>query len=290
MGLLNRSRNVHLCEIDLSVNKSKSFLLISDVHFDSIKCDRSLLFKHLEQARTCNADVFIFGDLFDLMQGRWDPRGNYSDLRPEYKSHIYVDDVIQDVGDKLSEYSDVIKFLGRGNHETNIEKRMMVSPLDRVAQIVNANGGQCAVGGYAGWIVMQAFAGYHKGKKSHSRRDLLHYHHGWGGNAKRSKGVLGIDIDQKDFPDADFIVRGHDHQKWYHPVMVDRMTRSMNIEQRTVHHMRLGSYKKLGDRYAGWATEKGFATPRLGGWWLTVTAEKNRGRPSDYVWTVSEAI
>ncbi len=59
----------------------------------------------------------------------------------------------------------------------------------------------------------------------------------------------------------------------------------MNLEQRTVHHLRLGSYKKLGDRYAGWATEKNFATPRLGGWWATV-----QERMDDYVWSVREAV
>jgi hypothetical protein len=26
----------------------------------------------------------------------------------------------------------------------------------------------------------------------------------------------------------------------------------------------------LGDRFAGWATEKGFNTPRLGGWFVTL--------------------
>jgi hypothetical protein len=223
------------------------------------------------------------------MQGKWDPRGSYSDLRPEYKSTIYVDEVIGDVGERLSKYAPVIKLLGRGNHETNIEKRMMVSPLDRVAGIINQAGGQCAVGGYAGWVIFQAFIRNRDGSKRSAQLWNLNYHHGYGGNAKRSKGVLSVDIDQKDFPDADFIVRGHDHQKWYHPVMVDRLNRAMNIQQRTVHHMRLGSYKKLGDRYAGWATEKGFATPRLGGWWLTCERVSARGRFSDYQWHVREA-
>ena len=157
MGLLAKRRNIHLAEIDLTEKRTKDFLLISDVHFDSVKCDRSLLFRHLDQAMELGADVYIFGDLFDLMQGRWDPRGNYSELRPEYKSIVYVDEVISDVAEKLTKYAPCIKLLGRGNHETNIEKRMMVSPLDRVAQILNQAGGQCAVGGYSGWVVFKTF-------------------------------------------------------------------------------------------------------------------------------------
>ena len=140
-------------------------------------------------------------------------------------------------------------------------------------------GGHVEVGGYAGWLVVQP----HR-NGSGRRRFNVHYHHGYGGGAKRSKGILGADIDQKDFPDADFILRGHDHQKWHLPVTIDRISQTYRVEQRTVHHLRLGSYKKLGDRYAGWATEKNFATPRLGGWWARV-----QERQDEYVWEVREA-
>ena len=280
MELTRKSRTVHTVDVNLPKRgASDNFLFISDIHYDSVKCDRSLLHRHLEEAQNLGAGVFIFGDLFDLMQGRFDPRGNYSELRPEYAKCTYIDEVIQDVGEKLSKYADVIKFISKGNHETNIEKRMMVSPIDRVAQILNAAGGHVEVGGYAGWLVVQP----HR-NGSGRRRFNVHYHHGYGGGAKRSKGILGADIDQKDFPDADFILRGHDHQKWHLPVTIDRISQTYRVEQRTVHHLRLGSYKKLGDRYAGWAVEKNFATPRLGGWWARV-----QERQDEYIWEVREA-
>lgn len=280
MDLLRKSRNVHELNIEFKSRKGvESLLLISDIHFDGMKCDRARLFKHLKEAQRLNAGVFIFGDLFDLMQGRFDPRGNYSELRPEYKSCVYVDEVIQDVAEKLKPYADVIKFLGRGNHETNIEKRMMVSPLDRVAAILNQAGGNVEVGGYAGWIAIRTR------RNKCVQTTNLHYHHGYGGGAKRSKGVLSADIDQKDFPDADFIVRGHDHQKWHLPVMTDRLLPNvLRVEQRPVHHLRLGSYKMLGDRFAGWATEKGFSTPRLGGWWIEASMVGD-----EWEWNVREA-
>ncbi len=281
MDILRKARTVHHVDLNFDSRKeTKHFLFISDVHFDSVKCDRELLYAHLEEAKSLNASVLIFGDLFDLMQGKWDPRGNYSELRPEYKSCVYVDEVIHDVGDKLSKYADVIKFISKGNHETNIEKRMMVSPIDRVAQIINAAGGHVEVGGYAGWLCVTA----HR-NGSGAQRFNVHYHHGYGGGAKRSKGILGADIDQKDFPDADFILRGHDHQKWHLPVTGDRINHHMRLEKRTVHHLRRGSYKKLVDRFAGWATEKNFATPRLGGWWASIKPHKDA-----YKWTVREAV
>ena len=41
----------------------------------------------------------------------------------------------------------------------------------------------------------------------------------------------------------------------------------MEVTRSTVHHIRCGSYKQLGDGYSGWEVEKGFAQPRNGGWW-----------------------
>ena len=69
--------------------KLYNFLLIADTHFDSIKCDRKLLKKHLDQAKEKNAKIFIFGDWFDCMGGKWDKRSTKADIRPEYNTQTY---------------------------------------------------------------------------------------------------------------------------------------------------------------------------------------------------------
>ena len=270
-------RNSHQVKYD----PKQWFLFISDVHFDASKCDRDLLDKHMRQARDKGAAIFVFGDWFDLMQGKWDPRGNYSDLRPEYKSMNYLDAVIDDTIEYLTKYKDNICFLGRGNHETNIEKRMHTSPLDRVCAVLNERGGKCHVGGYSGWLL------FCERKDDRARTaSKVHYHHGYGGNAPRSKGVLRVDLDQAQFPDAQVLLRGHTHQKWYVPVTVDRVSSTGNAYQQTSHHVQMGSYKLLGDRFAGWAVEKGFNTPRMGGWW----AQPKRCQKTERTeWTITEA-
>jgi hypothetical protein len=237
-------------------------LLLSDVHYDSTKCDRDMLKDHLDKALALKASVYIFGDWFDLMQGMYDPRRSYSSLRPEYKSITYLDDVINDAVEFLEPYKEVLAMVGRGNHETNIEKRLSTSPIDR---LVGALGGGIMAGPYSGWVqlVYSRNANNHGGR--HQR--MLHFHHGYGGNAPRSKGVLNVDLDQKEWPDADVIVSGHTHQKWHVPMSVERITDRLNTYEDTVHHLKLGSYKKL-DRFAGWEVEKGFQQPRLGGWWM----------------------
>jgi UDP-2,3-diacylglucosamine pyrophosphatase LpxH len=237
-------------------------LLLSDVHFDSVKCDRDMLKDHLDKALALQASVYIFGDWFDLMQGMYDPRRSYSSLRPEYKSITYLDDVIDDAAEFLQPYKEVLAMIGRGNHETNIEKRLSTSPIDR---LVGALNGGVMAGPYSGWVQLV----YSRNSVTHGGRHqrMLHFHHGYGGNAPRSKGVLNVDLDQKEWPDADLIVSGHTHQKWHVPISVERITPHLNTYEDTVHHLKLGSYKKL-DRFAGWEVEKGFQQPRLGGWWM----------------------
>lgn len=245
-------------------------LLLSDVHYDSTKCDRDMLKDHLDKALALKASVYVFGDWFDLMQGMYDPRRSYSSLRPEYKSITYLDDVINDAVEFLEPYKEVLAMVGRGNHETNIEKRLSTSPIDR---LVGALGGGIMAGPYSGWVqlVYSRNANNHGGR--HQR--MMHFHHGYGGNAPRSKGVLNVDLDQKEWPDADVIVSGHTHQKWHVPMSVERITDRLNTYEDTVHHLKLGSYKKL-DRFAGWEVEKGFQQPRLGGWWMDAELRRTK--------------
>ena len=79
-----------------STIRSYDFLLIADVHFDSISCDRKLLKKHLDEVVERNAKVFIFGDFFDVMGGKFDKRSSKGDLRPEYNTSSYIDNVVYD--------------------------------------------------------------------------------------------------------------------------------------------------------------------------------------------------
>jgi UDP-2,3-diacylglucosamine pyrophosphatase LpxH len=271
MGLLTKDRDIHILPLSFENAKDeKAIYLLSDIHFDSVKCDRRLFFKHLDMAKEEGASVFILGDLYDLMNMRFDPRGSYDSLRTELKKMAYIDEVIKDCTSKLEPYKDVIKLIGQGNHETNITKRHGVDVIQRTVGVLNDKGGEIVAGYYAGWVVLKCDRQGKGGRRSFP----LHYHHGYGGNAKRSKGVLNVDIDMKDYPQARIIARGHTHQKWYHPVMRDVLTAQFQHSQETVHVVQTGSYKKK-DRSIGWEVEKGFSTPRLGGWRFTIKPQGN---------------
>lgn len=255
-------RNRHI----LTVKESVELLLISDVHFDSVKCDRQLLHKHLKKAEQQGAFVFINGDWFDLMQGRYDPRGSKDAIRPEYKRSQYLDCVIQDSTDYLSSFQ-LQYFIAQGNHETNVLKRQETNVTERLVERLNMKSPNTAwLGGYSGWFKVRL----RHGEKSGAAYNI-HYHHGYGGHAPRSKGMLKADINQMQYPDANMILRGHDHNKWHLPMSVQRLTTNFEERPDIIDHIQLGSYKSSGDRYSGWEVEKGFNQPTLGGYWATLT-------------------
>ena len=95
--LITKDRDIHVLPFDFENTEDvKSVYLLSDIHFDSVKCDRKLFFKHLDRAKEENAVVLILGDLYELMQMPRDPRCNYVSMRPELKDIDYIDEVIRD--------------------------------------------------------------------------------------------------------------------------------------------------------------------------------------------------
>ncbi len=267
MVITEKHRNVHVVKV--SKTKGIKTLQISDIHYDSPKCDRVLLKKHLKEAEEKGALVVMNGDVFDYMGCLRDPRSNYSDIRSEYVVTNYIDSVLKDAIKFFSQYK-VTYFIGRGNHETNIFNRQHTDVTERLAEGLRANGINAYTGGYSGWIVYQLQLEKNGGRNSVKQ----FYHHGYGGSSSRSKGSLKIDINMKNHPDADLITTGHDHNKSFFPITIKRLTQQYRVIEEKVYNIATGSYKKLGDGYAGWATEKGFNNPSLGGWWVDINLVK----------------
>jgi len=273
MNLIEYHRNRHKAKISYDAQNSQvPLLIISDVHFDSKKCARELLTKHLKEAEAKGAFVIINGDFYDLMQGRYDPRHGKYDIRPEYKHANYIDCVINDGADYLGQF-DLQYFIGQGNHETNILKRLETNPIERLVERMNYRKPNSAwMGGYSGWIKFD----FEHTSGGNRFGYTIHYHHGYGGNAPRSKGLLKVDINQMQYPDADLIIRGHDHNKWHVPMTVKRLTHSFEEVEAIVDHLQTGSYKGSSDRFAGWAVEKGFNEPTMGGYWVTLNLKNKK--------------
>jgi hypothetical protein len=278
--------NIHNYNVQLRRGHSFQLLVLSDVHFDSKKCDRKLLRRHLNAVVSNGGKIIIIGDLFDLMGAKRDPRSVPNDIRPEYMESgaTYLDLVIKDLHKFFTKYAEHILMIGYGNHETNIERRQQTDPLKWLLYLLNRdleiNGLEHRVqlGGYQGAFNLKFLVG-----KSSRLVKSIFYHHGSGGGAKRSKGILNADILVSQNPWADVIVSGHDHNKWHLPFTI----RSLNHKRdtwinRTITILRTGSYK-MKSRSMGWEVEKDFNEPTLGGWLINFKSFREHNTATDQI-------
>ena len=132
--------------------------------------------------------------------------------------------------------------------------------------IYKLNPGKIVKGDYEGFCVFRALKNETTGQ-GFNRPLITYYHHGAGGNSKRSKGMLDNQMSGFTAPDADLIVFGHNHWKYFDPSNTRlKLDRLYNIIESDQYVLRLGSYKKA-KRY-GWGTEKGFMPSKRGGWFV----------------------
>lgn len=243
----------------------KWFLLVSDRHFDSVDTNRELQMEHLEMAKERDAHVLEFGDTFDAMQGKWDPRRSYDSLRPEYKSDKYLDLIVKDAVEKLTPYADRFLVFGRGNHESALKKNNNVDLISNLVYGLNvAAGTKIQAGGYGGWVKFTFKIG---GTQSVSVN--LKYFHGAGGGGPVTRGVIQTNRQAVYLPDADIIVNGHTHDSWYVPIQRERLSAQGEIFQDTQHHIRIPSYKdEYKDGYDGFHVETWKPPKPIGAVWL----------------------
>lgn len=240
--------------------EEKNFLLVSDVHWDNPKCKRKLFNKHLEMAKEKNAKMLSFGDFFCFMQGKYDPRSNKSDIRPEHNVKNYLDAVIQSATEELTPYKDQLLLFADGNHETSILNRLETDPTRR---LVEGLGKGVYKGGYQGYI---RFSFEHESGGS-IQSYILYFHHGkWGGVV--TKGTLSAARYAAFVPDADLIVSGHTHDKWLMEIPRYRLKRNGKLTIEPQVHLKCGTYKEEFAKDGGWAVERIVTPKSLGGWWL----------------------
>lgn len=147
-------------------------MLRSDAHHDSPHCDRDLERRHLDKARERGALICDFGDCLDAMQGKFDPRRNMSEVRPEDAGVDYYDRIVDHAAEDYRPYAGNWLLWGRGNHESAV---LHNTNHDLTTALRRAVGGG-HVGGYGGWVRMMFRV---NGTKQVSLN--LKYFHGAGG-------------------------------------------------------------------------------------------------------------
>jgi hypothetical protein len=250
------------------------YLLVSDVHHDSVLCNREMELSHLKEAKRRNAIIMYFGDSYDSMQGRFDPRRSMAELRPEYRRDDYFDFVVKDYADFLLPYAHQILMFGRGNHETAVLKNNQIDLLNRLAYDLNIRtGSQIKCGGYGGWV--RFMFTHSEGIPSGSIK--MKYFHGSGGEAPVTRGIIQTNRQAVFLPDAQIVVNGHSHQQYIVPIARERLSNKGVQYSDLQYHIRIPGYKQdYADGSGGWNVERGGVPKPIGAVWMRLSATKTK--------------
>lgn len=249
------------------------FLLSSDHHWDNPDSDQNMIRRHLLQARERKAGVFVFGDLFCFMQGKYDKRADKSKVRPEHQFGDYIDRVINTAAEFYGEFADVLTVIAEGNHETAISNRHETDVTTRLVERINAlHGGNVVRGGYGGWVR------FHCKRGEHSMSRFLKFHHGAGGGGEVTRGVIQTNRQAVYLPDAHVVVNGHTHDQWHVTICRERINSHGTLGMDEQHHVRCPSYKdEYKDGHGGWHVGTWKPPKPTGAWWMRMYWHPERG-------------
>ena len=267
-----KTNNVHIIK---TTAKSIKALLISDCHWDNPHCDRDLLKAHMDQAVKGKHDIFINGDLFCLMQGKYDGRRSKSEIRPEHNNSRYLDSVINTAVEWFKPYAHHIKVIGYGNHETSILRHCETDVIERFVTLRNnATESSIEVGGYGGWVIWQHYRG-----KTSATSFKMKYFHGSGGGGPVTKGAINFNRMMTAVEGADAIWMGHVHESTEITYTLERVNTCNMVQLRDVLMVRTPSYKEEYDGgRKGWHVERGAPPKPLGGRWLEINFKRDKHR------------
>jgi len=275
-------RNVIRIKQDIKGEDWEQWLLLtSDRHHDSRDCNRDLEIEHLEKAKQRKALIIDIGDMFDCMQGKYDPRRSYPEMRPEYIESMerdrigYLDVIVKDAIKFYKPYASQFLMVGRGNHETAIQSHNDTDLTDRFVYGMNAEAKTKIVAGcYGGWVKFM----FTIGGTQHETINLK-YFHGSGGGGPVTKGTIQSNRQAVYLPDAQIVVNGHIHESWILAIPRERLSTEGVISQDLQYHVRTPSYKNdYTDGSGGWHVERGAPPKPMGCVWLRFTRERRHVR------------
>lgn len=221
------------------------FLLSADRHHDSRFCNLALVKEHMERAKERDAYVLDFGDLFDAMQGKYDPRRAYPEMQPKYLTRMleegkgYLDVIVADALDYYAPYADRFLLIAKGNHETAIEQHNDTNLTQRLVAGLNERGGNVQTGFYGGYV---RFSFTINGTQRQSI-NMKYFHGNGGSSAPVTRGVIQTNRQAVIYPDADIVVNGHNHESYIVHVPRERLTDMGRVKRDVQWHIRTPGYK-----------------------------------------------
>ena len=192
--------------------------LFSDVHFDSPDCDRETLKKHLDYCLKDGRYILINGDFFDMII--------LGDRKRATPHHITNTDnqlnvKLNEAYEFLKPYQKNILFFGRGNHEESIMKYNGLDVLEMLTTMLNMGSEHKIL--YGNYTNFLRFTFKEKNRNEYNYD--IYAHHGCGGSAPATKGMLDFGALAKGI-NADLIWLGHKHNS-----LIDYSSPVMHIDR-----------------------------------------------------------
>ena len=268
---------VDVHHLSYNVGDTYRALLISDMHWDNPKCDRTMLRRDLDYALEHDLDVFVNGDTFCAMQGRYDGRRMKSDIRPEHNTSTYLDSLVRTAIDWFTPYAKVIRMIGYGNHETAILKNCETDLLERLVEGLNARGGNITLGGYGGWVVWS----FKQPENGNGMSYKMKYFHGSGGGGPVTRGTIQNQRMLAQVHGADCVWMGHVHESYAMVNVVETLNMKHKPILREVLQVRTPGYKEeYGDGTKGWHVMRGAPPKPLGAYILELNLRTKKVQAS----------
>ncbi len=245
----------------ISRDNGFTILVMSDIHFDSVNCNRKQFFEDIKTGMNAGAKIIIVGDFFDAMNGRFDPRRDLSHLRPEYRREDYYDYIIEDGAKFMKPYAEHILMIADGNHELSVLKNANTDPTGRLVKLLNTESHTIFRGGYGGIIMF----------KQGSYVTPTKYFHGSGGEAPVTRGAIQTSRQAVFLPDFQLVLNGHSHHMYWIPISRERVTNDGGHYFDIQHHVRTPGYKMdYGDGSGGWEVTRGGVPKPIGSFLLDI--------------------
>ena len=192
--------------------------LFSDIHFDSPDCDRETLKKHLDYCLKDGRYILINGDFFDMII--------LGDRKRATPHHITNTDnqlnvKLNEAYEFLKPYQNNILFFGRGNHEESIMKYNGLDVLEMLTTMLNMGSEHKIL--YGNYTNFLRFTFKEKNRNEYNYD--IYAHHGCGGSAPATKGMLDFGALAKGI-NADLIWLAHKHNS-----LIDYSSPVMHIDR-----------------------------------------------------------
>lgn len=256
--------------------------LRADAHHDSPHCDQNLEKRHLEEAVEKNAIIIDGGDCFDAMQSAGDRRSGYSELRNEYKHGNYIDKLVEVAAKRYGPYAANFALIAQGNHETAMIKYHNTDLTERLVHQLRSEYKSPVLKG--GYLNIVKFSFVEKGGRTCSK--ILYHHHGSGGGAKVTKGVIDMFRVAVEIPYADFWFMGHIHNENIFPIACEELSDKGSRSIRKRYGIRVAGYKSEHGK-GGWHDERGHGVRPLGGAWIRFFWDRVNEKVSEEVFTTA---